>query len=358
MENAQRPADRSTPRPARRAAVVVSVLAGLWLCLSIATVPAGLAGERGSHLFSEPRSRAESLILPMDGKFFADLGGDPTMARLVDSNGGQREVAAYRGSRPVQGWANWLVSLGGQRSLLAPAMLAIGVVALALLPLAVDAVARALGREVRLGELVLAAPATLAFLRWPGVCEPLAAALVLWGLARWLGGHRTAAVALFCVAALTRETTLLVPAGLALATMARTRRLGPALPLLAPVAAYAAWIGVVRLRVGALPLGSDTTGLPFVGLVRSLPAWGVGEVLAAAALVACGVAIWRSGVPVLRWILAVHVAFIACMGQVVWSFWWAFGRVMLPLFLLALIQRPEPAPAVTDEPVDAADALA
>ncbi|QXC59747.1 hypothetical protein KSP35_15345 [Aquihabitans sp. G128] len=237
----------------------------------------------------------------------------------------------------MQGWVDWAASLGGQRALLAPAILTLGALAIGLLPAATGAVADALGRELRRPELVLLAPACLAFLRWPGLSEPLAAVLVLVGLARWLRDDRGWALALFTVAALTRETSLLVPVGIGLSIAWSTRRLRPALPLAVPAIAYAAWAVVVRIRVGAFPAGSAQMGLPVQGLVQAIPHWGLPEVATFLALAACSWLTWRSRNLVLRNIVVAHLAFLAFLGPLVWWFWWGFGRVTLPLFLLALV---------------------
>ncbi|WP_426571117.1 hypothetical protein [Aquihabitans sp. McL0605] len=331
-----------------RAAAIVTGLAALWILLSWATVPAGQQMGTWTTVFSTQQSRAEVLVAQMDGQAFAQQATDPSLAHLTAGYSGDQHQAAYRAARPVQGWVDWVASLGGQRSLLAPMILVLTVIGIGLLPLATGAVARALGRELRWGELVILTPAAIACLRWPGLCEPLAVVVAFAGLAAWLRGRHSLGIVLFCVAALTRETTLLIPLGLALTTMAQTRRLRPALPFGIPALAYVLWAGVVRLRIGAFPTGSAQMGLPFVGLVRTVPHWQLPELITFVLLVAACVELWRSRDAVLRGILVAHVAFVSCLGPLVWWYWWGFGRVTLPLFLLALT-RPASHPADDDD---------
>jgi hypothetical protein len=344
-------------RTAWRAAAILAGVAALWMALMWSAVPADHETETWTTIYANQESRAEALVAPMDGQAFAQNATDPTFANLPDGYQGNQEQAAYRAARPVQGWVDWAASLGGRRSLLAPAILLLSIVGVALLPLATAAVAGALDRELRWGEAILLTPAAIACLRWPGLCEPLAVVVAFTGLAAWLRGRRTLGIVLFCVAALTRETTLLIPFGLALTTLAQTRRLRPALPLAIPALAYAAWAGIVRVRVGALPKGSAQMDLPFVGLVRTIPHWRLPEVLTFVLLVAACVELWRSRDAVLRGILVAHVAFTACLGPLVWWYWWGFGRVTLPLFLLALtrrVSRPT-GPAEAEDSTSAAD---
>lgn len=346
------PAITGLDRRAFRAAGTVTLLAGLWLLLLVTSVPADREPvDTWTTVFEEQRSRVEVVVAQMDGQAFAQHAADPTMSDLPAGYEGYRDQAAYRAARPVQGWVNWLASLGGRRVLLAPAMLAVGVLAIGALPLAASAVARAMHRDLRAPELILLAPACVAFLRWPGLCEPLAAVLVLTGLARWLRQDRAVAVLLFSIAALTRETSLLVPLGVALSVMASTRRLRPCLPLAVPALVYAGWALVVRWRVGTFPTGSAQMGLPLVGLFRTVPHWRLFEVLVFLALCGCSWMVWCSGDRVLRGILVAHLAFLACLGPLVWWYWWGFGRVILPLFVLALIapaRRPVEAETLTD----------
>lgn len=305
---------------------MVAGVVALWLGLLVASAPAR-PGE----------SRIDRVISNMDGRAFARIASDPTFARATELYDGNAARSAFRAMRPVQGWVDWAASLGGRPALIGPAILLLGVVFIGLLPLAIDAVARAHGRRSGRGELVLVTPAVVAFLLAPGLCEPLAACLGLWGLARWQDGRRRDAVVLLTLAVLTRETSLLLAFGLALSVVADTRRLRPALPLLIPPAAYVGWALVVRARIGTFPAGSENLGAPFEGLRAAIPLWNGAEWLAAVGLAACAVAIWRSAVPTFRWILGVHLVSLAFMGTIVMQVWWGWGRVLLPVFLLALV---------------------
>lgn len=315
-----------------------------------------------TRVFTVQDSRAEVLVAQMDGQAFAQHAVDPTMSDLPEGYFGDVEQAAYRAGRPMLGWVEWAASFGGRRPFLAPTILAITAISIGLLPLALGVVADALGRDLRRPELLLLAPACIANLRWPGLCEPMATVLVLLGLGRWCQGRRSVAILCFVLAALTRETTLLIPAGIGLAELASTRRLRPGLPLAIPALAYLAWMRVVSWRIGAPVGGGKQMGLPLVGLLRAVPHWGLPEAATFAALLACAVLLWRSGEAIFRWILLVHLSFLLFVEALVWWYWWGFGRITLPLFALALVgaRLPQGSPPVEsgspDAPTDVSDA--
>lgn len=323
----------------RTVAVLIFGLVAASYVLLILSVPSELPPlETWTTVFDQPDSRAERLVAQMDGQAFAQHATDPLLSDFTDGYKGDQPIAAYRAARPLQGWVNWVVSLGAQRPLLAPAMMALGAACIASLALVVSAVASATGRRVRQPLLLLvASPAILATLRWPGLCEPLAAALALGGLAVWCKGRHVQGVVLFTLAALTRETSLLVPLGLALVLVWDHRRLRPALHLAIPPLVYLLWLGAVRWRVGTFPSGSAQMGAPLVGLIDAVPHWRWPEWVTFAALLGCSAITWLTGDRWLRGVVLAHVAFLAVVGELVWWFWWGFGRVTLPIFLLAFV---------------------
>ncbi len=106
-------------------AIIASLAVGFILLLEVFVAPpAPWGGVDNPGGFGPPQSRAEHLVAKMDGHTFAEIALDPNMVNTPDSYFGDRENAAYRSSRPVQGWVAFVASAGGQRPLLAPALLA------------------------------------------------------------------------------------------------------------------------------------------------------------------------------------------------------------------------------------------
>ncbi len=315
--------------------------------------PAPFGGLDKPGAWDPPRDRAELLVAKMDGHTFAQTATDPTMARTVAAYHGDEANAAYRSARPVMGWTYLVASAGGNRTLLAPAILVLTALSAGALVLSVDALVRALGGRSRYLVVVLATPAMVAAAAYPGICEPWACVLTLLALTAWTRGRAWPAVALFTVAALTRETMLLVPLGIGLDHLVRTRRVDGVLKLAIPALAYAAWNGVVYLRIGALPSDYSQTGGLLEGFAQAVPHWKGPEVATAALFLAAAAAIVWWGTGWMKATLAAHAAFYLFMNHQVWWVWWGFGRVgpMIPLLgLVALCVRlSRPAP---DRPAD------
>lgn len=335
-------------RSPRVAGLTIAAVTLLWIGAVLVSNPWGSAGPKPNEqttVFHPMPSRAEALVSTVDGAHFAQLAVDPLYRHTLDNYEGNTVRAGYRALRPMQGWVDWAASLGGHRDLLAPAMILVAAVFLGLLPLAVDAVSRALRRSTTAPILILALPGVISNITSPGTAEPLATVVVLAGLACWLRDRRAAAVALFCVAALTRETTLAIPAGIALAELvtgstgrgliARLRRV---LPLTLPLLTYLGWSALMAVRVAPLDhTTAEDNGFDPTGLIRAIPHWGPPEYLAAAGVVASIVIVLRRREPILTGIVVTHLVLMAGMGVPVWGFWWAFGRVILPLNVLAFV---------------------
>lgn len=121
------------------------------------------------------------------------------------------------------------------------AMLAISLVSVGAAGVAAGRLARRVGGPVWLGLAVAITPALLISVR-ASLGDALAFSLALWGVVLWR--NRLAwAIVLFTLAALTRETTLVVPAACFLVASKRQR-----LALVVPFGVYAAWaLTVTRL---------------------------------------------------------------------------------------------------------------
>jgi hypothetical protein len=335
----------STARLSRRSiwsclgvALLVTVAAATVLGLEVRQISAQGPPDQGprvSNVFVPTHGSAEVLVGQMDGQAFAQIAADPLMRHPVADYYGDRDAAAYRAARPLLGWAGWAAAAGGKGETIAWAMLAVTAVSIGALAFVVSLMVVAGGGPAAAGLLVLALPGVLADLRYPGLSEPLAFSLALGGLLCWRRDRRAVAVLLLCLAALARETTILFAAALALDLLWRRRPIREALPLALPVVTYGAWCLVVLARVGQLPSGSTQLGLPLVGLLHAVPRWGPAEWLSALALLVGAVVIARRGRADDRWLLGVHLGFASLMTPIVWTWWWAFSRLTLPVILLA-----------------------
>jgi len=329
------------------AAVAIILLVEVFLA-----PPATWGGRDNPGAWNPPRSRAELLVAKMDGHTFAETATDPTMRDTPRAYFGDRVAAAYRSSRPVQGWLDFVFSAGGRRPLLAPAILVLTALTAGAAVLSTAALGRATGRRIRYLASLMATPAFIAAVAYPGICEPLAIALALGGITAWLKDRPWLAVGLLCAAALTRETMLLVPLGLGVAHLVRTRRLMGALKLGIPAGAYAAWTVVVRARIGAWPSDNSQADGLLVGLREAIPHWHLAEYAAAALVVASALVIAVCGTDWMRAIAALHVPVLALANYQVWWVWFGFARVamLLPVFALICLGTPlgrEPAVGVS-----------
>lgn len=250
----------------------------------------------------------------------------------------------------MQGWVDLLASAGGQRSILAPAILVVTSLTVGAALLSVAALAHVLGRRVRYLGAVLATPAFIAAIAYPGICEPLAIALSCAGIAAWLRKKPWLAVALLTTAALTRETMLVVPLGLGLAHLLEHRKPFGALKLAIPAVAYGGWIALVHARLGAWPSDYSQTDGPFVGLRQGFPHWHPAEYAAALLLVASVLVIARRGTAWMRIIALLHVPILAVANYQVWWVWLGYGRVTMLLPIFALITLGTPRTGEVDAP--------
>lgn len=261
-----------------------------------------------------------------DGQAFGSLALDPLLSHPGDWGGGPAEMA-YRAARPLLGWLVMLTSFGSATaagwSLLAWTALGIGVMAAGALVLA-----NHWGREGDWVPLLLLLPGVAGQVLFGGLSDGLATGLALLGLAWWLERRERLAIVALCLAALARETTLLVPLALLLATERRR-----AFRLLIPFAAYAGWVGVVWLRIGALPTDAHQgrLGLPPGNFVVAMGSWSWVEVVGAVtiAVLVCGAWIRAPGREV-RWLVVLSALFAVTLGPAVLRSW-DFTRPLLPV---------------------------
>jgi hypothetical protein len=185
--------------------------------------------------------------------------------------------------------------------------------------------------------------------------EALAFGLAAFGLVLWTRANpnRVLAAALFALAALTRETMVIVPAVLALDALVRRRaRLRDlALLLITPVV-YVAWGAVVQLRFGSLGANGNVSA-PLQGFLLAVPYWTLEDWIMLALLAAVSIAaLVKDHRSTLAHLIVAYWAFAVVMSELVWGDWTFFARLLLPATLFAVVilipdGRP-PAPAGRD----------
>lgn len=321
--------------------VLSAALAAVWMMVTIAVPPALRSrGRPYVRLYDHPHDALERTLAGGDGQAFAALARDPTLSRPGAFRGGAVD-AAYRYERPVLGYAAWIGSLG-QRKWVAWAMAVVVTLGAGLAGGSLALLLAARGAQPWLGVAVVALPGSLASLT--GVTpEALALGFGATGLVAWSARRRRVLLAVTCftLAALTRESMLIVPLVVAarlVVDRALTARHVAALA--APLAAVGAWWLVVHTRLGSWP--SDATagrvGGPFVGFADGLihaerplmwAAWlalGVGVV---------AVAVAAAPHDVLTWVAVGFAVFGVLMGPLVWGRWEDFTRPLLPMYAFA-----------------------
>lgn len=177
-------------------------------------------------------------------------------------------------------------------------------------------------------------------LDWTGPeCFGTAAALA--GVGLWCEGRRSwALVALVC-ACLFRESFLLVPVAMVGHGLVVGRQRWQSLVALGlPIAAYAAWVSVVWLRLGQLPsdAGEAKVSLPFVGLAEGWSDWNGADLGSAGLLLlAGGAAVVVGRRDALGWVAGVFMAASIAFGPSVWAQVEDFSRVLLPVVASAVL---------------------
>jgi hypothetical protein len=322
------------------AGAIAAVAAALLIAFAASQLQLDATANRRSASDVESNRGLLGLLENYDGGDYAAIARDPTLARPhIYATRGE---AAYREQRPLFGELAWVGSLGDPGRV--PMTLA--VLSSLSATFAVMALGAALARSrispfFALGVFALPGVFTIVYDMMP---ELLQLALLTVGLLAWEATPRRRtrwAIVAFALAALTRESSLLVPLVLMATELPRirarsSRRMMQLLTI--PFLAYAGWISFLRVRVGEWPLHSPSPGLtavPFGGLVHALrdsPYRGSTALwLAAGVLVfACALGTGRRG----AW-LGVAAAF-AVMGVFLSSTVWQrpdfFGRVLLPLY--------------------------
>jgi hypothetical protein len=335
-----------TPRPPHHPSRVWWALAGTvlalgFLLLDVRASAQGIlrpirAGAKGPAAEVIARDFPEASLpdeVGLDGQQFYAIARDPFHPKSVAPS---LDRPQYRYQRPLYPMLAWLLHPSGGGPGLVDAF-----VVVSLIGAFVGAVA--LGA---LSDLVLGPPwLALLYPLLPGalwaltssVADGLAVSLSLVTLWAVLRSHNRLAWCAAIAAALTRETTILVP--LALLASRRRREEWPLLVL--PLLALAAWSGVVHAVVPGGGLPSEHLVFPLSGLLDAARSrWIHGRELVgmAATLSALVTGLFvvalRRGPSELRWAIGLQLAFLTlCSGAVVGN---DFGGTRATLTLLSL----------------------
>jgi hypothetical protein len=291
----------------------------------------------------DPSSRLSRYVARGDGQFYATLAIDPTLRNPETFS--TRSEAAYRAQRPLLSYLAWAVALGRRRAV-EPALIVLCVLSAGFAVAACSLLAARRSAPPTLGIAVLLAPGSLAILGGLG-SELLALGFAAGAVVAWIDEKRLLCAGLLVLAALSRESLLLVPAALGAWELMSGRRSIRELWVLAlPFAVWGSWLVWIRLRVGTWPGSSGRIGLPFVGLFRSAPDWNAANWLVFAMSVALVVAVAVTRRRDLLGALALaHLTLMLIAGDDVWHAWENFGRPLLPMFAFGILALAGPSDA-------------
>ncbi len=320
--------------------------------LSRAEPPLSVAAEDLPYvtLYDLPEDRLQVLIFQGDGQAFAALAQDPLLKRPEVFNEGAPE-ASYRAQRPLLGWLAWLTS-GGQAALVPAVLVAWALVGFTVLAVAAAVVAGWRNCSPTLAVVAALTPGALITIDYIGP-EALGTAVALLAVGLW-GRDRPSLVivaGLLTAAALARETLLLVPLVMGIRELlSEHRSMRRLVALGAPAVVYLMWVALVRARVGALPTdaGEGRLALPLTGLINVVGGWRPIDIACLALGVALVVAtLIRRRVDLFALIPLAYAAFALVMGETVWWRFEDFSRVLLPMYVFAVVALLPKAPSPT-----------
>jgi hypothetical protein len=271
-----------------------------------------------------PASNAiEALANSGDGQAFGAIATDPTISSADVFRGNTRE-AAYRWQRPLFGYLGWLVS-GGNPDWLASSLWVITMASVGLLAAVSARIVHRHGGSLWVGAAVVLFPGVMAVVLWTGP-EALGAALALGGCLWWQRRRTALAVFVFVLAALCRETLLLIPFIIVVEAFGRRQWERRHWSLSTPALVFIGWIALVHGRLG----------IPFVGMAQRMSEWTAFDWFSVVALVVGSIVTWGR-CPQWRGQILGHWALASVMGHLVWARSFDFGRPLLPLYVLSTV---------------------
>jgi len=331
--------------------VVALILLGLDVRASgfgiLRPIQAGAKGPSATVIRHDfPRARMPDVV-GLDGQQFYAMARNPWHPDEVAPH---LDYARYRYQRPLLVVLAWLLHPSGGGPGLVYALVSVNLLGLFAGGLALGAISLRLRGPPWIAGLYPLLPGALWSL-FDGVADGLAVALALTTIALFLDGRTRLACCAAVAAVLARETTILVPLALVLATRQRSD-----LPVVvAPAVAIGAVLVAVRLFVPAVGVPLENVVIPFTGLVDAIrDRWLHGEELIgmAATLSALAVAAYvlagKRGPAELRWVIALQLGFLTvCSGGILGD---DFGGTRSTLMLLTvatviLVSSTRPPPA-------------
>jgi len=294
-----------------------------------------------ASIYHDPLSKLDVALTGGDGHAFAVIAQDPTLSRPSVLR--EPSEFAYRAQRPVWGYLTWAASVGQSRftgwTLVVLVILSCGA--------ACAVVGQLLAERGRSPWWSLIVPFAGFETLTEMTPELFALALVGAGVLLWQRDRRLLAVAVFCVAVLTRETVLVAVTGLMLwdlvhATGNTRARVGRVVPLALPLLVYGAWIAFLRVRLGNWPFNhsGERLSFPGVGLAHGLQVTQDASAIVfwvVVAVLLCVAAVWYSPRDVLTWIALSYLGFATLLGTDVWVTNAGFQRALLPLYVFAAV---------------------
>jgi hypothetical protein len=248
---------------------------------------------------------------------------------------------AFHAGRPTLAWATWALSLG-QRPAVPWVLAALSILGTGALVAATGALARALDHDTNKVLLVVALPGSIVTMCYVGLADGWATAAVMVGFVLWHRGRYALAAAVFALAILTRETGLIAVGALMLVEWRDRKRLA-ALALSA--LPYAAWLVIVRLRLGTWSFAATSANAasfrysyPGGGLLKAIGDWSLASWLCAGLIVVFVVLGLRGQLPrELRLYMLLWIGAASAMGVGVWETPLGWPRVLLPLTVVCLV---------------------
>jgi len=213
-------------------------------------------------------------IVGFDGQFYFLIAQDPW---IMSDRWRALDLPLPRYQRIFYPALGWILSGGGAPSRLPVALLLANLLGLAAGALFVARIAARLGRgpweACGIGCLFPLFPGLIHAATYC-LTDVWAAALVAGSLSMWLNGRARASVLFACLAALTREETLVYSTGFALALAIRREKVRNVAAWFLPHAAYLLWVAYVSVRTGAHTLPffqyTGTIGIPFVAVAKTV----------------------------------------------------------------------------------------
>lgn len=283
-----------------------------------------------------------------DGKTFFVQANDPLLLNPAE-NALILEAPAYRSHRMMYPFIAGGAGLFGPEVIIW-SLLIVNLLAFGFGSWAVGDIASSLGRSPWWG---LAFLFNIGFLSAfaVGAAGVLAGAFTFWGVAMIMKGKTPWAILFLVLAALTRDTALIVALGVAVWLWRTGDRRRSMVAFGLPAAALGVWAVYVQWRLEwTTEVQVGSFGFPLQGLMEALPGWTRDPIhlVAGSAMVVLLILSFRRVLrqpSLIGWAFAGYVIMAILMVEDVWAAYWDSTRVMAPLitaFVLQIIASPSP----------------